>query len=134
MTNTLAVVKAPQLSEPTVRSRPESLITIDPLQHPAWDSVVARHPQSSFFHGTAWARVLQETYGHRPIYFCRFADGQLEGLLPIMEVPSPWTGRRGVSLPFSDFCSPLSVEGARRRELYELALEHGRGRGWRYLE
>jgi len=114
--------------------QPEQPVALDPLQYRAWDSLVSECSGSSFFHRTAWARVLQETYGHRPIYFCRFADGQLEGLLPIMEVSSPWTGRRGVSLPFSDFCSPLSVEGARRRELYELALEHGRGRGWSYLE
>src|SRR5437867_8866116 len=107
MTYTLAVVEAPQRAEPTVRSRPEPLIAIDPLQHPAWDSVVARHPQSSFFHGTAWARVLEETYGHRPVYFCRFVEGSLEQLLPIMEVSSLWTGRRGVSLSFTDFCLPL---------------------------
>jgi hypothetical protein len=59
---------------------------------------------------------------------------QLEELLPIMEVSSPWTGRRGVSLPFSDFCLPLSAESYQRPALHELAVEYGRRRGWRYLE
>src|SRR5436189_5713939 len=82
----------------------ERLVVINPLERPDWDLLLAGHPESCFFHGTAWARVLQQTYGHRPFYLCRFSDGQLCGLLPIMEVFSRWTGRRGVSLPFSDFC------------------------------
>jgi hypothetical protein len=114
--------------------RPEQPVGIDPLRHPAWDSLLAGHSGSSFFHGTAWARVLHEAYGHLPIYFCRFADGQLEELFPIMEVSSPWTGRRGVSLPFTDVCFPLKTEKHDRRALYELAMEHGRRRRWRYLE
>lgn len=110
------------------------MMVIDPLQHPAWDTLLAAHPDSSFFQGTAWARVLTETYGHCPVYFSRFAGGQLKALLPVMEVSSPWTGRRGVSLPFTDFCSPLPAADAEHRKLFEAALAHGRERRWRYLE
>jgi len=60
-------------------------------------------------------RVLRETYGHVPLYAARFAGGQLEGLLPLMEVSSPFTGRRGVSLPFTDFCLSVKDGGAWRR-------------------
>jgi hypothetical protein len=113
--------------------RPGQPVAVDPLGYPSWDSVVAAHGQSTFFHGSAWARVLHETYGHKPVYFCRFSAGQLTGLLPVMEVRSPWTGRRGVSLPFTDFCAPLSgPEGD--AALYKAALEWGRSRRWRYLE
>jgi hypothetical protein len=31
---------------------------VDPVTHPNWDSLVAALPDSSFFHGSAWARVL----------------------------------------------------------------------------
>jgi hypothetical protein len=78
--------------------------------------------------------VLHETYGHEPAYFCRFAAGQLADLLPVMEVRSPWTGRRGVSLPFTDFCAPLSGGEGEGHALYEAVLARGRARGWRYLE
>ncbi|MGA2863548.1 MAG: GNAT family N-acetyltransferase [Verrucomicrobiota bacterium] len=118
----------------TPLGRLEQPVTLDPLQYPGWDSVVAAHPGGSFFHLAAWARVLQDTYGHRPFYLCRFADGQLEELLPLMEVASPWTGRRGVSLPFTDFCPPLGTRDHPPRMLYESALECGRQRRWRYLE
>ncbi len=108
-------------------------VTINPLQHPEWDSLLAAHPDSTLFHSAAWARVLHETYGQRPAYIARFGGGQLE-LLPIMEVCSLWTGRRGVSLPFTDVCPPLGAEGQDPRALYQLALEQGRQRHWRYLE
>jgi hypothetical protein len=107
---------------------------IDPLLCPGWDSLVEAHPGSSFFHRAAWARVIHETYGHLPVYFCRFVDGQLEELFPVMEVSSPWTGCRGVSLPFTDVCFPLQTITSDRRVLYELAMEHGRRRNWKSLE
>ena len=78
--------------------------------------------------------MLQRTYRHVPLFAARFADGQLRTLLPLMEVASPWTGRRGVSLPFTDFCFPLKAEGQDAGELYTMAMVHGRVRGWRYLE
>ena len=112
----------------------ERPVGINPLLYPGWDFLVSAHPGSSFFHRTAWARVLHETYGHLPIYFCRFADGQLEELLPVMEVSSPWTGCRGVSLPFTDVCFPLKTVKHDRGDLYELAMEHGRRRYWQSLE
>jgi hypothetical protein len=118
----------------TAVGRPRQPVAIDPLQYPLWDSWLAAHPESSFFHGSAWARVLHETYGHQPAYFCRFAAGQLADLLPVMEVSSRWTGRRGVSLPFTDFCAPLSRGEGDDHCLYDAALAHGRRRGWRYLE
>jgi lipid II:glycine glycyltransferase (peptidoglycan interpeptide bridge formation enzyme) len=51
-----------------------------------------------------------------------------------MEVSSRWTGRRGVSLPFTDFCAPLSGGEGDNDALYEAVLAQGRRRGWRYLE
>src|SRR5581483_9294617 len=117
-----------------VSDQKEQTVVLDPLTYPRWDSLVAAHPGSSFFHGSAWARVLQETYGHRPFYFCRLADGQLKELLPIMEVSSLWTGRRGVSLPFTDFCAPLRSGEDDGAPLHNLAMEKGRERKWTYLE
>lgn len=95
---------------------------------------MAAHRQGSFFHSRAWARVLSETYGHRPFYFSKISEGQLVASLPIMEVSSSWTGKRGVSPPFTDFCTPLESPGDDANQLYHAATEQGRKRGWRYLE
>jgi hypothetical protein len=109
-------------------------VIVNPLEQPRWDEQVATLPEATFFHGTAWARVLRDTYSHQPVYFCRYAGEQLQQLLPVMEVSSPLTGRRGVSLPFADFCSPLNGGVEDLSELYAFAMEHGRKRNWRYLE
>lgn len=93
------------------------------------------HPSEQFFfHGSAWARVLYETYRHEPVYFCQVSGGQLRGLLPVMEVSSVLTGVRGVSLPFTDFCTPLFDTENEDWDPYEEAVQHGQARRWRYLE
>lgn len=42
---------------------------IDPLKDPNWDARLATWPAASFFHTSAWARVLHGTYGFGPAYF-----------------------------------------------------------------
>lgn len=118
----------------TSSTAPEALTVVDPLRRPGWDSLVEAHPQSSVFHGSGWARVLAQSYGHTPMYVCRFRGGQLVGLLPLMGISSPVTGRRGVSLPFTDFCPALKERGQDGHDLYQFAVETGRARRWKYLE
>ena len=80
---------------------------LDPVNDPGWDHVVALHRDAGCFHTSAWAKVLHQTYKHQPFYL-QFSRGRrLAALIPLMEVRSPFTGRRGVCLPFSDACEPL---------------------------
>jgi len=123
--------KTKRSSDPSLRA---AHVAVDPLEYPGWDSLLAAHPEATVFHGTGWARVLRETYGHTPVYICRFDGRQLAELLPIMEVSSRWSGRRGVSLPFTDFCPALKTPGQDGRALYQAAMDSGRQRGWKYLE
>jgi hypothetical protein len=51
-----------------------------------------------------------------------------------MEVCSPITGHRGVSLPFTDYCPPLARTEGALSEIYEQAMDWGRTNRWRYLE
>jgi hypothetical protein len=106
----------------------------DPTSGEDWDPLVQTHPEAGFFHGSAWANVLHDTYGHDPFYILAVQDGRVLGLLPVMEVRSVLTGRRGVALPFSDECPPLESGRVSGRVLFEKALEIGRARGWKYLE
>ena len=109
-------------------------LEVNPLEEPGWDALVNTHPETCFFHGSSWARVLHDSYGHRPIYFCKTFAGRLKGLLPIMEICSRLTGARGVSLPFTDFCPPINAGHEPDWNPYTLAIRHGKSRGWRYLE
>jgi hypothetical protein len=110
-----------------------SMQIVDPLAVANWDALVMALPGHTFFHSAAWARVLEESYGYKPVYFAIVENGTLRALLPVMEVDSWLTGKRGVALPFSDACEPLGDEAA-VRELHEAAVEHGRTNAWKYLE
>jgi hypothetical protein len=107
---------------------------IDPTQFPDWDSLILRHSEASFFHSAAWAKVLQKAYGFTPLYFTIFDGGLLSACLPVMEIDSFLTGRRGVSLPFSDYCEPLASSQEEFQELFTEATEYGKQHRWKSLE
>jgi hypothetical protein len=96
--------------------------------------MVAANPAGSFFHTTTWARVLVESYGYSPVYFAAVENGELRGLLPVMEISSILTGRRGVALPFSDYADPFGADDEQYKSLVEEAVRHGRAAGWRTVE
>ena len=107
---------------------------INPVGYPHWDEIVLSSG-CSFFLSSAWARVLADTYGYTPLYFTIFdADKQLAALVPMMEVKSIFTGSRGVSLPFSDYCEPIWDNEMDREELINKIIEHAGARGWKYVE
>ncbi len=70
-----------------------------------------------------------ETYGFTPVWLA--AD---HSLLPLMEVDSWLTGRRGIALPFTDECGPLCETEDDFQRLFQNAVELGRSRGWKSLE
>jgi len=51
-----------------------------------------------------------------------------------MEVRSPFTGRRGVCLPFSDACDPLIFDPEARPLVTDQLVRFARERRWKYLE
>jgi hypothetical protein len=94
------------MQEPADRS---IVYELNPLTDPHWSSFVAQHPNSSIFHSRGWLSALQKTYGYTPVAFTTSCDNQLSNALLFCKVSSWATGRRLVSLPFSDHCQPLAV-------------------------
>lgn len=96
---------------------------IEPLKDARWDKFLMQHPRASVFHSSSWLEALRRTYGFQPIaYTTSSADQDLENAIVACRVDSWLTGRRLVSLPFSDHCEPL-VDGAADRELLMAALQ-----------
>lgn len=54
--------------------------------------------------------------------------------MPLMEVNSWLTGRRGIGLPFTDDCAPLCESEGEFRLLFQNAVKLGRERGWKSVE
>lgn len=108
----------------------------NPLETKAWDELIANSGSSSFFHTRAWAEVLHHTYAYIPLYFCSLkpvAD-RLSILIPFMEINSRITGKRGVSLPFSDSAPLITDTVENTRALVSQLIKYGRMNGWKYIE
>ena len=83
-----------------------SIQIINPLTYPNYDAMLLERNDSSIFHSSSWARVLNKAYNYKPLYFSNFENGNFKTLLALMEVKSFLTGSRAVSLPFTDYCRP----------------------------
>lgn len=81
---------------------------LDPLMDPRWSRFVGQHPRGSLFHSLPWLKALQRTYGYQPIAFTTSEPSdELTNGIVFCWVRSRLTGKRLVSLPFSDHCEPL---------------------------
>ena len=115
-------------------SMPAEIRFPDPRIDPAWDTLVLSHPDCNTFHSSAWARVLSKSYGHTPLYIQLVRGGTTRALVPLMEIHSSFTGRRGVCLPFSDFCGPLLFDDSETSVILEKLTRMARERNWKYFE
>jgi len=81
---------------------------VDPLNDVRWTEFVERHPKATVFHSVGWLRALHTTYGYEPLaYTTSPPDQELQNGLLFCLIDSRITGRRLVSLPFTDHCDPL---------------------------
>jgi Acetyltransferase (GNAT) domain len=116
-------------------SAAKEICEINPIQDPRWEVLVDSHPQASVFHSTKWLKALQCVYGYEPVVIssCPVGDRLTNGLV-FCRAKSWLTGRRLVSLPFSDHCEPLIN---RSDELDDMLLRMERyvdEDKWKYVE
>ena len=108
---------------------------LDPIVEPLWAKLVENHPKASVFHTVPWLQTLRRTYGYEPVAFTTSPPtGDLNNGLVFCRIDSWLTGRRLVSLPFSDHCEPLfdSAEDLDFLIRYlQAALDH---QEWKYIE
>jgi len=86
---------------------------IDPLRDPRWARLVESHPAATVFHTIGWLEALRRTYDYESVVLTTSASGEpLENGMVLCKVSSWLTGKRLVSLPFSDHCQPLTDDPA----------------------
>ncbi len=100
-------------------------VIVNPIEFPRWNESLRSLPGDSFFHTSSWAEVLRKSYHYTPVYFTIREQAAMKALLPIMEVNSFLTGKRGVSLPFTDYCEPAVSDAAQFREMFAAAVAFG---------
>jgi len=125
-------VTAEQKEQPSERSL--NGILLNPLLDGKWENAISMHRDATIFHSTAWARVLLDSYGHRPCYIQMSLNGSLFALIPMMEVQSALTRSRGICLPFSDYCAPLTFSRFGHELVAQKLQQIARERRWSYFE
>jgi hypothetical protein len=112
----------------------QALHEIDPLLDHRWMALVERHPKATVFHTRQWLEALRRSYDYEPVVFTDAAPGEpLVNAVLCCRIKSWITGRRLVSLPFSDHCEPLTESPASLSAIME-SLKQRIGREGRYIE
>jgi hypothetical protein len=108
---------------------------VDPLQDPRWNELLLGHPVATVFHTPEWLEALRRTYGYEPIVLTTCAPSQeLTMGLAVCRVNSWLTGRRLVSLPFSDHCEPLVNGMEEFQRLLSDFKQQALGSKYKYIE
>lgn len=105
----------------------------DPLTDPRWPRFLNQHHGATAFHSPAWLAAIHNTYGYEPLAFTTSAGASLTNAMVFCRISSWMTGRRLVSLPFSDHCSPLA-EGNDLAEILKYVSGQRRSRREKYVE
>lgn len=113
---------------------PENVQIINPIDYPKWDDLIRSNPNSTFFHSSSWTKVLNESYGYLPLYFSMIDNSRLLSLIPMMEVKSIITGKRGVCLPFTDYCEPILEDNDSFGDPMNKLIKYGEKAEWKYIE
>jgi FemAB-related protein (PEP-CTERM system-associated) len=99
-----------------------------------WDEFVTAQAEGTFFHLSAWRRVIAEVFGHPTHYLYVERDGAIDGVLPLAEVRSRLFGHKLVSLPFCVYGGAVARDEESRAALVGAASALARRLGVDYLE
>lgn len=107
----------------------------NPVEDERWDKFLESHAAASIFHTRGWMEALRLTYGYEPVGFTTSPPGSpLTNGIPFCQISSWLSGRRLVSLPFSDHCAPLVENAEQLSELFAALRENVEQEKWKYLE
>jgi hypothetical protein len=107
---------------------------VDPTVSENWDELILSFPSYSFFHSSDWAKVLKDTYNFKPHYLKLTEKEKTKAIIPLMEIDSIFTGRRAISLPFSDFCEPLISSGVNLKRIRHEVIDYSKQKGFNSIE
>ncbi len=105
------------------------------LSDASLSTFIEQQTQGSFYYSQAWFDLITSLYEYSMIPLTSTnTHGEITGFLPLCSMQSPVTGRRLVSLPFSDHCPLLATDEISANNLIDQALCLARQKRVRYLE
>ena len=113
----------------------DAVYRVDPVDDPRWSEFLERAPKASIFHSAGWLKALRNSYGYEPVVYTTSSPGQvLRGGLLFCHIDSWLTGKRMVSLPFSDHCEPLINSIDEWNAIVSSLQSEATERNWKYME
>jgi len=112
----------------------KSFILKIPYQYDEWDKLIQKNDNYSFFHSSAWTKVIKESYHYKLLLFGEKIKGNIPNFCPVVEVKSILTGCRGVSLAFSDHCEPIFESRDAFIKIFESIKDYGKNNKWKFIE
>jgi len=100
------------------------IVEADAQTDARWLAFVEGHPEALIYHHPAWLQALAAEYGERSVnLLCEDGDGEVRGVLPLLESSGLLTRRRLMSLPRTPLAGPLAVDRETTATLVRAALE-----------
>jgi len=110
------------------------IILFNPLKDKNWEELFPKNNYKYFFYNTNWANTLINCYNYKPYYIIIKSNGDIKAITPFLEINSFITGKRAVSLPFTDFCEPLLINKEFSSDYWDILIKLGKERKWKYIE
>ena len=101
---------------------PLTVRTLSDASAAAWDRFVERHPQGTFFHKAAWSAVLSRAFRHKSMFAFSERDGDITGVLPLVQVKTALFGNTIISSPFCVYGGPLWQDAESASALNDYAI------------
>jgi FemAB-related protein (PEP-CTERM system-associated) len=99
-----------------------------------WNAFVARSRSANIYHDARWKSVFERACGHACHYLTALVDGEIAGVLPLVEMKSVVFGHFLVSLPFVTYGGMATEHPETASALTAAAVRLGLDLGVRHVE
>jgi FemAB-related protein (PEP-CTERM system-associated) len=107
---------------------------LTPIQCNDWDAYVKSHEQGSFFHLSGWKKVIEQSFNHACYFLYAEIEGEICGVLPLVEVKSKLFGHALISTPFCVYGGAIANSPEIVRSLEQEACQLAEKLAVDYLE
>jgi FemAB-related protein (PEP-CTERM system-associated) len=99
-----------------------------------WDDYIHARPDGCVFQTSAWRRVVESTYGHRPFYLMVKQGSEVRGVLPLFLLNGSFFGRVMATSPYASSGAICADDDEAVQPLVEKAIQLAREHEVSYIE
>jgi FemAB-related protein (PEP-CTERM system-associated) len=115
----------------TIKTTIKRLASLDYVR---WDCYVKTHSRGSFFHLSGWQEVISKSFHHDCYFLYAEKNGDICGVLPLVEVKSKLFGHALISTPFCVYGGAIAESTELVRQLEQEACQLAEKLSVDYLE